>query len=82
MAIVGSADDVLSKDSKACSTRAATPATCGAAAEVPKKVPNPGTVVDTPSGPEISGLALSSDIAALWDREASEGDIIDTGPGS
>ena len=73
-------EEVLSANSTAWSTRAATAAKCGAEAEVPKKVPNPGAVVDTPSGPEISGLALSSDIAALWDREASEGDIIDTGP--
>src|SRR5262245_62561193 len=40
-----------------CKSNAATPAACGAAADVPKKLENPGTVVATPSGATISGLS-------------------------
>src|SRR5215475_8740195 len=39
-----------------CKSKAATPAAWGAAAEVPKKLANPGTVVATPSGATTSGL--------------------------
>src|SRR5262249_57962465 len=39
-----------------CKSRAATPAAWGAAADVPKKLANPGTVVATPSGATTSGL--------------------------
>src|SRR5262249_33345011 len=39
-----------------CKSKAATPAAWGAAADVPKKLANPGTVVATPSGATISGL--------------------------
>src|SRR5262245_45325018 len=41
----------------ACKSNAATPAAWGAAADVPKKLENPGTVVTTPSGATISGLS-------------------------
>src|SRR5215831_20265803 len=40
-----------------CKSNAATPAAWGAAADVPKKLENPGTVVTTPSGATISGLS-------------------------
>lgn len=45
-----------------------------------KKVVNPGTVVETPSGPDSSGFCLISVIAALVEIAASDGEIIDTGP--
>ena len=40
--------------------RAAAPAACGAAAEVPKNVAKPGTLVETPSGATTSGFSLPS----------------------
>ena len=61
---MGSAEEELvSTDSRASSTNAATAAACGAAAEVPKNVANPGAVVETPSGADSSGFCLSSEIS-------------------
>src|SRR5437764_5587844 len=40
----------------ACKTSAAIPATCGAAADVPKNGKNPGVLQLTPSAPAISGF--------------------------